>query len=191
MIIHTIISVMNIPKDCLNIYTTEYQARQINRIILQYAAPQSSITDATACIGGNSVFFMREFSKVTCVEKDHDIFNVLKGNIKMNGGDFTCKCYNTSYNDIKFIIKQDVIFIDPPWGGQNYKSKQNVKLFLDSVEINYIINDLYNFADIIALKAPNNFDMDSLDELFWSHCVHMITKNNKAIYNIIIFYKHT
>ncbi len=182
---------MNIPKECLNIYTTVYQARQINKILLQYISPLSTITDATACIGGNSIFFLRDFSNVICVEKDHNIFNVLKENISTYGGNSKCKCYNTSYNDIKFIVKQDVIFIDPPWGGETYKSKQTVKLFLDSVEINSIINDLYNFTHIIALKVPSNFDIDSIDELFWSYTIHTITKNNKPIYNLIIFYKHT
>jgi len=180
---------MNIPQDCLNMYTTQRQAEQINKIILSYVDSASTITDATACIGGNSVLFARDFSRVISVEKNHKIFKILESNLKQYSK--TCTCYNSSYNNIKFIIKQDVVFIDPPWGGQDYKIKKDIKLFLDSTEIRTIVNDLYNFTTIIVLKVPINFDMNSLDTLFWSHRVYPIQKNGKTIYNIVLFHKHT
>ena len=91
---------MNIPLKCLNVYTTKTQAEQINKIILSYidtewAKKSCIITDATACIGGNSVLFCKDFYKVICVEKENDIFSILKTNTK----DYlNCQCYNASYN---------------------------------------------------------------------------------------------
>tara|TARA_B100000902_G_scaffold381737_1_gene418597 strand:- start:481 stop:1020 length:540 start_codon:yes stop_codon:yes gene_type:complete len=178
---------MNVPHEYLNVYTTKKQAEQINKIILTYVDKNSIITDATSCVGGNSVFFARDFFKVICIEKNHDVFKILKKNTcKYNN----CICYNTSYNYVKNIIRQDVIFIDPPWGGNEYKSKEKIKLYLDNVEIQNIINTLYNHASIIVLKVPSNFDMESLNNLFWSYNVHCITKYNKPIYNIIVFNKY-
>lgn len=179
---------MNIPAEYLNVYTTKKQAEQINKIILTYVDKNSVITDATSCIGGNSVFFARDFFKVICIEKNHDVFKILKKNTcKYNN----CICYNISYNYVKDIIKQDVIFIDPPWGGNDYKSKEKIKLYLDNVDIQYIINTLYNHASIIVLKVPINFDMESLNNLFWFYNVHCINKYGKPIYNIIVFNKYT
>ena len=52
---------MDIPSNYLNIYTTQSQAIQINNIILQYITKDSVITDATAGIGGNTVYFFKTF----------------------------------------------------------------------------------------------------------------------------------
>ena len=178
---------MNIPLNCMNVYTTPKQAEQINKIILKYVDKNSIITDATSCIGGNSILFSRDFKKVICIEKDFNIYKILKSNmIKQNN----TECYNASYNIVKFILKQNVIFIDPPWGGNNYKNKKNVKLYLDSIDIQYIINEVYNFTDIVVLKTPLNFDTTTLNNLFWSYVFYPIIKYNKPIYNIIVFYKH-
>ncbi len=184
---------MNIPLKCLNVYTTKTQGEQINKIILSYidiewAKKSCTITDATACIGGNSVLFCKDFYKVICVEKENDIFSILKSNTK----DYlNCQCYNASYNYVKFLIKQNIIFIDPPWGGNDYKNKKNVKLYLDNIDIQKIINEMYSFTDLVVLKVPINFDNNSLNNLFWYHRFHNITKFNRTVYNIIVFYKHT
>lgn len=178
---------MNIPVNCMNVYTTRKQAEQINKIILTYADKNSTITDATACIGGNSVLFAKDFKNVICIEKDYEVYKILKSNMNKYAN---CDSYNVSYNCLKFILKQDIIFIDPPWGGNDYKSKKNIKLYLDFIDIQTIINEVYNFTKIVVLKIPSNFDMDSLNNLFWSHDVHSITKYSRTIYNMIVFYKH-
>ena len=179
---------MNIPLNCMNVYTTRKQAEQINKIILRYVDKNSIITDATSCIGGNSILFAKDFKKVICVERDFDIYNILRSNMKIHSN---FECYNVSYNYVKFILKQDVIFIDPPWGGNNYKNKKKINLNLDSIDIQDIINDVYNFTQNVVLKIPSNFDMNSLNNLFWSYDVHSITKYDKQIYKLIVFYKHT
>ena len=178
---------MNIPVNCMNVYTTRKQAEQINKIILTYVDKNSTITDATSCIGGNSVLFAKDFKNVICIEKDFDIYNILKSNMNKH---VNCECYNASYNCVKFILKQNVIFIDPPWGGNDYKAKKNINLYLDFIDIQTIINEVYNFTDIVVLKIPSNFNMYSLNNLFWSYNVHSITKYTRTIYNMIVFYKH-
>lgn len=178
---------MNIPLNCMNVYTTRKQAEQINKIILKYVNKNSIITDATSCIGGNSILFSKDFKKVICIEKDFDIYNILKYNMKNQNN---CVFYNVSYNHVKYILKQDVIFIDPPWGGNEYKNKKKIRLYLDSIEIQDIINQVYNYTDIVVLKIPSNFDINSLNDLFWSYNIHPIIKYSRTIYNLIVFYKH-
>tara|TARA_B100000085_G_C18446405_1_gene472954 strand:- start:295 stop:849 length:555 start_codon:yes stop_codon:yes gene_type:complete len=173
-----------IPENALNIYTTNAQAMQINKIIKIYADSSSVITDATACIGGNSVFFIKDFKRVNLVEKDYSNFKILK----MNTG-----CPNTTYNCsylwIKFMLIQDIIYFDPPWGGSEYKSKKKIDLFLDDVNILDIIDELYNYTKIVALKVPNNFNVFKIEDNFWLHKIYNITKCKKNIYKLIIFYK--
>jgi hypothetical protein len=178
---------MEIPLNYLNIYTTPKQAEQINIILSKYInTKECTITDATACIGGNSILFLRDFKFVNAVEKNIDIYDTLIKNLKSFNNKHV---YNCSYNTIKFMLKQNVIFIDPPWGGTCYKTKKKIKLYIDDIDIIDIINELYHFADIICLKIPNNFDISCISVDFWSNKIHNITKHRKCIYKLLIFHK--
>ena len=177
-----------IPYEYKSIFSTGLQAVQINKIILKYADSNSIITDATACIGGNSYFFAKDFRFVNCVEINDKVFEVLKSNLKKFNNKSIYRC---SFNTVKFMLKQDVIFIDPPWGGEIYKTKKKLDLYLDNINIFEIVNTLYNYTQIIAIKVPNNFNRNSISELFWKHKIFCINKCGKSIYKLIIFYKGT
>ena len=66
------------------------------------------------------------------------------------------------YLDIMHELKQDVIFFDPPWGGPNYKTIKNLNLYLDNINIVDIINELYDYAKMIVLRIPRNFNIVDL-----------------------------
>lgn len=169
-----------------SIYSTNSQSEQINKIILNFINKDSIITDATACIGGNSYFFARDFKFVNSVEKNQEVISTLKNNITNFKNVIVYSC---SYNLVKFILRQDCIFIDPPWGGWLYKKKKKIDLYLDNINIIDLIDSLYNYTKIVALKIPNNFNRNNLSTLFWKNKVFHINKNNKTIYKLIIFYK--
>ncbi len=173
-----------IPEKVFNIYTTSLQAEQINKIIKNYTDYISTITDATACIGGNSVYFLKDFKKVIMVEPNIENFGILKLNTYCRGDHFNC-----SYNNIKYILRQDIVYFDPPWGGTDYKSKKKIDLYLDNINIIDIINEIYNHTRLIALKVPNNFNFVRITNNFWNHKIYNITKNKKCIYKLIIFFK--
>ena len=167
----------------LNIYTTPSQALQINAIIKNYIDFESVITDATACIGGNTVYFEKDFKVVIAIEKDPDIFKILIANTTKSIN------YNCSYIDIMYTIQQDLVFIDPPWGGSNYKKEENLTLTLDSINVLEIIDNIYHFTRFVALKVPNNFDIKSLNNNFWDYTIYTINTHKKNNYKLIIFYK--
>lgn len=175
-----------IPACYKNIYTTDYQARQINKIILKYVSKNSIITDATSCIGGNSKHFLKDFKYVNVVEKEKTLLDILKTNLSNYYNKQILIC---SYNVIKFMLRQDVIFLDPPWGGNLYKSKKTIDLFIDNVNVIDMINSLYHYSSVIALKIPNNFNISYITGSFWKSKIHNIEKSNKTIYKLIIFYK--
>tara|TARA_B100000963_G_scaffold361748_1_gene399231 strand:+ start:4520 stop:5068 length:549 start_codon:yes stop_codon:yes gene_type:complete len=178
-----------IPTNFINIYTTLYQGTQINDIILKYVPKSSIISDFTGGIGGNSFMFCRDFKYVNVIEKEYDLNVIIKNNLK----DFNNKTiYIGNFNIFKNILKQDVIFIDPPWGGSDYKYKNNIDLYIDNVNILDIIDSLYNYTYIVCLKIPNNFNFKSIQKLFWNFKTYAIYKNKsklKSVYKIIIFSK--
>lgn len=70
-------------------------------------------------------------------------------------------CYLGSYVEFINILKQDVLFFDPPWGGVNYKKEESLKMYLGSTEISDLLIECRNAAPetrCLVLKSPNNFD---------------------------------
>jgi hypothetical protein len=88
-----------------------------------------------------------------------------------------------------YKIHQDLVFIDPPWGGSNYKNENNVILNLDGINVLEIIDNIYHFTRFVALKVPNNFDISKLNENFWSYRIYTINTFKKNNYKLILFYK--
>ncbi len=176
---------LNVPKHLKNIYSTSDQAYEINKILKLYISNSDIVTDATACIGGNAFFFQKDFKWVNIIEKDPNIFYTLKKNTDFSN----CKHYNCSYLTLMYILRQDLIFLDPPWGGVDYKKNYNINLYLDDINVIDVINNLYHYTRNIAMKIPNNYNLDYVNKNFWEWKIYPIYSNKKKIYNLIVFYK--
>jgi len=142
-------------------------ADNISRVIKQYFNNTKSlvITDATSGVGGNSISFCNFFTKVNCVEIDKPRTDMLKNNLDIYG--FTnYTIYTSDYNDILNDLVQDIIFIDPPWGGLSYKTHENIQIFLGNIPIEDICNTINNnnYAYITVLKLPYNFNINNFKD---------------------------
>lgn len=138
----------------VNIYTSSNHSRQIMYFLKKFTNSNDIITDATSGIGGNSIYFCKYYSFVFCIEKLNCCISYLDLNLKCFDNKLII---NDDCLDILKIIKSDVIFFDPPWGGKNYKYINNINLYLNNIPINNIIDSLYMYCKVIALKAPNNY----------------------------------
>lgn len=105
------------------------------------------IIDYTAGVGGNVLSFGKFFNKVYAIEIHKNRFEYLKNNIDV----YEYKnilCINDSsinFND-KFLVdvNPNVIFIDPPWGGNNYRETESLRLKLDNVPIEDLVIDIFS-----------------------------------------------
>ena len=136
----------------------------------------STITDLTACVGGNTASFARYFSHVNAVEKDetrcgmlcNNMFNVMNlENIAIINGDLVEEIHR---------IEQDVIFIDPPWGGPNYKNQKYLRLFINEIPLSSVILDMLGRARYIVIKLPCNFDCREFNNALKS-CARVCYRN--------------
>ena len=154
--------------------TDSRSADKITEILskLDGISNSSVITDMTACVGGNSISFSDKFRKVNSIELDDKRYELLKYNIHNVLGINNVDFYNG--NGIDLIINnqthQDIIFMDPPWGGTNYQKSNTLRLYLsNSSGINYDMGELtlmlLRKAKYVALKVPVNFDMDYFREV--------------------------
>lgn len=143
--------------------TDQYTADRISKDIHKKFPEVRSITDATACIGGNTYSFSKFFERVQAVELDTTRYNFLTWNMNILET-INVSCYQGNMLELCHNIAQDMIFIDPPWGGPDYKSHTKINLYLSDIELAHACIKLKDVTKYIALKVPVNFDIESFEE---------------------------
>ena len=106
--------------------STEEDANNTIKIMTEYCKEHGqndpkdlTITDAFACLGGNTYSFCVTFKHVMACEKDETRFHFLKQNVRNYPGQKTNQTVFVykdclSKNGILYVPR-DIIFLDPPW----------------------------------------------------------------------------
>jgi len=125
----------------------------LNKIIL---------TDATCGNGGNTIHFSLNFDKIIAIDKCKIHCKITENNVNVYNLK-NVSIINDDYLNIMYNIAQDIIFLDPPWGGPSYKKYKNIKIYLSNLEISQIVLNILkkNIAKLIAIKVPYNYDFYS------------------------------
>ncbi len=115
-----------------------------------------SILDMTTGCGGNMISFLKIFKHVTGVEINKERFEILKKNLNK----YDYHNYSIINDDCINVINisnniYDVYFIDPPWGGPEYKKLDNIQLYLSNIKLEDVINMIPK-NKLIILKIPFN-----------------------------------
>ena len=127
---------------------------------------KQTITDATACVGGDTLLFSLHFKKVESIEwKRHNMAALQNnvevfgaGNVVLHEGDAT-RVFNW---------KTDVLYVDPPWGGPDYRKLQNLELFIGSYRLDKWIEEILKRTErpkTVVLKLPRNYNFTRLNFL--------------------------
>jgi hypothetical protein len=123
----------------------------------------SIITDACACVGGDSINFIKRFKFVNSIELSKERCDFLKNNLKL----YPYKNYKIYNEDcLKRIkkLKQDIIYLDLPWDGKKYKYVESLNLSLNNIDSSKIVEDLIKYTKIICFKIPKNFNINDFRE---------------------------
>jgi predicted RNA methylase len=116
----------------------------------------STITDMTACVGGNAISFAKRFHTVHAIELDETRYKMLLHNTGLTtSGNVVCHLGDCM--ECRAMFEQDIYFIDPPWGGASYRKNTNIALFLNGMPLCDVVNLLVPSAKYIAIKAPLKF----------------------------------
>jgi hypothetical protein len=142
-----------------------------------------SITDGTANVGGNTINFSDNFNKVNTVEINKNVFNALKHNCQNVYKKRNISFYNGDCTNIIPKLKQDIIFIDPPWDGMFYKAYDKLHLYLGNMDIIDIVKDWYEkkLAKLYVIKCPANLDFDPFISTYSQIFIEKL-KNYNVIY---------
>lgn len=145
--------------------TKKNEAYFISNLITKYfGETKITITDSTACCGGNTISFLLhpQIMMINSIELNQLHFNILKNNIKLYKNCTKVNLINGNFIDYMNELKQDVIFYDLPWGGVKYGEKESITLGLyknnEFMNIAEIINILKENCKLQVLKIPLNFD---------------------------------
>lgn len=127
---------------------------------------EKSITDATACVGGDTINFALNFREVHSIEYSKDNFDALKNNVTV----YELKNVLLYFGDCMKLYNwaSDVLYIDPPWGGPNYRNLESVELFLGSTRLDVWLEDVLSGPyrpSFVFLKVPSNYNSTPLQFL--------------------------
>lgn len=137
------------------------------------------ILDMTAHIGVDMVNFsiLYPYANITGIEIKEETCNVLQYNLdtytQILGrvqGQFRAYCMD-SYNLIanNEVEGYDFIYLDPEWGGPEYKNQKYVTLMLGNKTISSILEELYYArSKYVVLKAPTNMKFGTIPTRLWS-----------------------
>jgi len=170
------------------------------------------IIDATAHIGVDSINFLHIFKNANLIsfERDKETYDVLCSNLlkfshvtktysidKLTDPGNKTQSYNLDFvENIDYIQNSDIVFIDAPWGGKEYRTKTKVSLYLHSnTGNNYSVDKVkpienYNIIEIvkkiltsnygvysIILKVPFNYEFSNFEKQ-----IHNCEPNTKLYY---------
>lgn len=172
-----ILKKIQITKECLFSTTTNIHAKYIKDIInlfyTQEERKKLTITDATSCAGGTFMSLVQQVKKINAVELNPDNITLMAHNLKI--------VFPHSHNKINLLHAnylsvwdtlgtQNVILIDPPWGGLNYRNQKNMKLYLNDkngikIELMDIVEMIMKTTDILIVRVPFNYDKRRFDKL--------------------------
>lgn len=163
-----IMSRLQVSNEACYSITRPHFANYLQQILTQHVKTelnktpsQCTITDATACVGGDTIHFSKYFNRVNSVEISPEHCAMLTNNINVyHRKNVTVHCGD--YVKLYSQLHQDIVYIDPPWGGPAYKHQTSVWLALSGTPLPQIVQNVSKHASIIVVKVPVNFDVSKL-----------------------------
>lgn len=125
------------------------------------------ITDLTGCVGGDTILFGLNFKEVYSIEYNDNNYKALENNVKKVYNLENVKLFHGDSTKI-YNWKTDVLYLDPPWGGINYKEKNIIDLYLGYIRIDVFLDEILereNRPKYIFLKLPRNYNFSRLYKL--------------------------
>lgn len=156
-------------------------ALNLCQYIKQNIGQNLRITDATAGIGGNTIIFAEHFPLINAIDINEDQILALSNNLEVYNLANKVRIFQNDYSHVLNQLDEDVVFLDPPWGGPTYKVKNCVSLYLSGVPIHKIVNQIIKKGTYCLLKVPVNFDLKDFEKYIRIHDIFSQKK-----YNIVV-----
>jgi len=124
------------------------------------------ITDLTGNVGGDTILFGLHFKKVDAVELNPENFEALQHNVHAFG--LTNVTLHQGDSTKLFNWTTDVLYIDAPWGGPEYKQHAELDLYLGDRRVDEYVRDVLardNRPAHVFLKVPRNYKFSRFENV--------------------------
>ena len=168
-------------------YTKQKDGERTIQFLKRYISSlhTRSILDGTGNIGGDTILFGLNFHTVNSIELDPDNFKALTHNVNL----YKLKNVHLHEGDTTVLYKEypsDILYLDPPWGGPDYKDKKELDLWIGSHRVDVFLRDSVlspreGKPQWIVLKVPFNYKWDRLEMLEGIESMHMLSIRNYRI----------
>jgi tRNA1(Val) A37 N6-methylase TrmN6 len=129
------------------------------------------VTDACACVGGDTIALAKHFARVTAVEVDRGTHDILTHNLRTYGL-LSERCEPLRADCVELFRdpawRSDVVYIDPPWnqaGRPWHTQLASVMPQLSGRGVEAVASELLGREGgpvMVVLKCPWNFDFTRL-----------------------------
>lgn len=151
-------------------------------LILKYfKSSDLIITDATGNNGSDTIAMGLKFSHINSIELDSTNFKVLKNNVKDVYKLDNVDIFNADSLEYLHRLTQDIVYIDAPWGGTNYKKKLHMELYMSGLNMGEIYNKFKSNAKLFIFKLPKNYNFTNFIQttLVTKYYLYLHKKNDK------------
>jgi len=124
------------------------------------------ITDLTGNVGGDTILFGLHFKQVDSIELNPSNFEALRNNVDVFG--LTNVKLHQGDSTRLFNWKTDVLYIDAPWGGPDYKQHKELDLYLGDKRVDEYVREVLareNRPAHVFLKVPRNYKFDRFEDV--------------------------
>lgn len=116
------------------------------------------ITDATGNNGSDTIALGLKFKHINSIELNPINFKVLSNNVKDVYKLSNVDLFNGDSLEYLNKLTQDIVYIDAPWGGGDYKKNSHLELYMSRLNMGEIFNKFKSNAKLFIYKLPRNYD---------------------------------
>ena len=163
-----------------SISDNESSAKLIELIQKYFKSNDLIITDGTGNNGSDTIALGLKFKTINSIELDDTNYEALKNNVGVYGLS-NINLYKGNSLDFFKNNTQDVIYIDAPWGGTNYKENERMDLYLGDKNLGQIYNENKSRTRLFIFKIPKNYDFTAFIQttMVTKYYIYLYTKNDK------------
>lgn len=149
-----------------------------------------AVIDGTACVGGDTRLLAKHFDLTVAIEKDPETYTLLQDNLSTWGINVQTVSGDTSALIPQFwtligTVATFCLYLDPPWGGVDYRSQTDIQLTLGSLAVEDVVNRAFEAhlsMKLAVLKLPRNYNCGYLFRKLGKHEVFRITQGNFFVF---------
>lgn len=165
--------------------TKPEQGMQISNIVKKYVPSNLTLIDGTVGMGGDLLYLSGHFKSCLAVDNNNNHLSMAQNNLSIYGINNVHYVHDSIMNVVEHR-NADVLWLDPPWGGKEYKKSDKMDLYIDNENIADCIEKWLNKFSYVIIKVPINYNFDKIDHI--NHRLFSIKNKSRIMFVVLMFY---